>query len=372
MIRTAWVRSAALLGTFAAIALFALAAAASANVPLTRVSADPFTNPTSQHATEVEPDTFASGSTVVATFQVGRFFNGGASDIGFARSDRRRRDLGRPGFLPGLTFNAGPSAADSPFERVSDPTVAYDASARHLADLLDPAPSEPRRADGLRQPLDRRRRDLRSDPVHDPATCGQEGRPRQELDRLRQRPGQPVLRPLLHRVRQLRRGRSRVHEHVDGWRARSGARPVAPAGNPNGLGGQPVVQPDGDRHRAVREPERAPSAPSRRPTAAQPGRKAITVSKVSFHPNVAAACARARCRPPRSTPPAPSTWPGRTAASEPKCAANDIVFSTSSDGVELERRQPDPDRRRRQRGRPLHPRPGRRPGHLGSRARTWR
>ena len=60
MIRTAWVRSAALLGTFAAIALLALAAAASANVPLTRVSADPFTNTTSQHATEVEPDTFAS------------------------------------------------------------------------------------------------------------------------------------------------------------------------------------------------------------------------------------------------------------------------------------------------------------------------
>ena len=34
-------------------------AAATANVVLTRVSADPFTNPTSQHATEVEPDTFA-------------------------------------------------------------------------------------------------------------------------------------------------------------------------------------------------------------------------------------------------------------------------------------------------------------------------
>ena len=55
-------------------------------VPLTRVSSDPFTSPTSQRATEVEPDTFAHGSTVVGTFQVGRFFSGGSTDIGFACS----------------------------------------------------------------------------------------------------------------------------------------------------------------------------------------------------------------------------------------------------------------------------------------------
>src|SRR5690349_2908407 len=82
MIRTAVWRSAAV----AAGLLAAAAAPAAANVPLTRVSADPFTNPTSQHATEVEPDTYAFGSTVVAAFQVGRFFNGGATDVGFVRS----------------------------------------------------------------------------------------------------------------------------------------------------------------------------------------------------------------------------------------------------------------------------------------------
>ena len=72
-----------------AVALAAVLAAAPpalGNVPLTQVSADPFTNSTSQHATEVEPDTFANGATVVGAFQVGRFFNGGATDIGFARS----------------------------------------------------------------------------------------------------------------------------------------------------------------------------------------------------------------------------------------------------------------------------------------------
>src|ERR671937_843433 len=128
MFRTSKVRPTGLLGTLAAACLLAFAAPARANVPPTRVSADPFTNATSQHATEVEPDTFASGSTVVATYQVGRFFNGGSSDIGFARSTDGGATWRTSSFLPGLTFNAGPfSGAGSPYERVSDPSVAYDA-----------------------------------------------------------------------------------------------------------------------------------------------------------------------------------------------------------------------------------------------------
>src|SRR3954449_3305944 len=117
----------------AAVLLVAVAPAA-ANVPLTRVSSDPFTNATSQHATEVEPDTFAFGSTVVGAMQVGRFFNGGATDIGFVRST----DGGRTwlsGFLPGMTFSAG---AASPFERVSDASVAYDA--KHDAWMISSIP----------------------------------------------------------------------------------------------------------------------------------------------------------------------------------------------------------------------------------------
>lgn len=35
-----------------------------ANVTLTQISSDPYTNSTSQHATEVEPDTFAKGKGV--------------------------------------------------------------------------------------------------------------------------------------------------------------------------------------------------------------------------------------------------------------------------------------------------------------------
>jgi len=61
----------------------------------------------------VEPDSFAFGKTVVAVLQVGRIFDGGAHAIGYSVS----RDAGRTwkrGFLPGL----GPFA--------SDPSVVYD------------------------------------------------------------------------------------------------------------------------------------------------------------------------------------------------------------------------------------------------------
>jgi hypothetical protein len=109
-----------------AVVVLAGAGVAGANVPLNLVSTDPFTNTTSQHATEVEPDTFAHGATVVSAFQVGRFFNGGATDIGFARSGDGGASWDAPGFLPGLTFSAG--VAGSPYERVSDPSVAYDAA----------------------------------------------------------------------------------------------------------------------------------------------------------------------------------------------------------------------------------------------------
>ncbi len=94
-----------------------------ANVTLLKLSTDTFTNTDSQHATEVEPDTFASGSTIVSAFQVGRFFNGGASDIGFATSSDGGSSFNN-GFLPGTTVNSTPPG---PYARASDASVAFDA-----------------------------------------------------------------------------------------------------------------------------------------------------------------------------------------------------------------------------------------------------
>ncbi len=107
--------------------LFALSSTilAFANVTLTRLSTDPYTNSTSQHATEVEPDTYSFGSTIVSAFQVGRFNNGGASNVGFATSSNGGSTWTN-GFLPGTTTFATPPGT---FDRVSDPSVAYDPKA---------------------------------------------------------------------------------------------------------------------------------------------------------------------------------------------------------------------------------------------------
>lgn len=105
-----------------------------------QVSSDPFTNPTSQHETEVEADNFSFGNTIVSTFQAGRFVSqGGASGIGFATS----LDGGQTwtsGFLPALTVFSSPPG---PFGRATDPTVGYDAAHGQwlIATLAcDPAP----------------------------------------------------------------------------------------------------------------------------------------------------------------------------------------------------------------------------------------
>ena len=48
-----------------AVVVAVIAVPALAAVPLTRVSNDPYSNAASQHRTEVEPDTFSFGSTIV-------------------------------------------------------------------------------------------------------------------------------------------------------------------------------------------------------------------------------------------------------------------------------------------------------------------
>lgn len=99
-----------------------------ANVGLTKVSHDIYSDSQAQHQTEVEPDTFASGSTIVSAFQVGRVFGGGSSNIGWATSLNGGATW-KHGYLPGITGNGG-----GPFGQASDASVAYDA--KHKAWLI--------------------------------------------------------------------------------------------------------------------------------------------------------------------------------------------------------------------------------------------
>ena len=80
--------------------IWAMSALANPAVAPLRVSSDPYSDPGGQHRTEVEPDTFARGRTMVGAFQVGRAILGGASNIGWVRSRNGGRRFTH-GFLPG-------------------------------------------------------------------------------------------------------------------------------------------------------------------------------------------------------------------------------------------------------------------------------
>src|SRR5207247_8967597 len=115
------------------------AVGASCETVTRQLSRDPFADEEGQHQTEVEPASYAVGSTIVTAFQAGRMVDGGASGIGFATS----KDGGahwRSGFLPSLTTESTPPG-DAP--SASDPAVAYDA--QHGTWLIGPvAESESR------------------------------------------------------------------------------------------------------------------------------------------------------------------------------------------------------------------------------------
>lgn len=107
-----------MLGTLA-IAV-AIPSAASAVVPLTKINEDTYTNPSSQHKTQVEPDTFSFGDTIVSVMQTGRFFDGGASNIAWSTSHDGGASWVR-GVLPNTTVFEGGT-----WSRISDPVIAYD------------------------------------------------------------------------------------------------------------------------------------------------------------------------------------------------------------------------------------------------------
>jgi hypothetical protein len=102
-----------------------------ASASTSQLSTDPFTQATchastaTNHGTEVEPDTFASGSTIVAAYQVGRVFDGGACAIGFATSTNNGGTWST-GLLPGIT-RWTTAAGTGPNDRATDASVAFDA-----------------------------------------------------------------------------------------------------------------------------------------------------------------------------------------------------------------------------------------------------
>jgi hypothetical protein len=95
------------------------------------ISTDPYTQATckasntTNHHTEVEPDTFSNGSTIVAAFQVARIYDGGGCAIGFATSTNNGSTW-TSGILPGIT-KWTTAQGTGPNDRATDASVAFDA-----------------------------------------------------------------------------------------------------------------------------------------------------------------------------------------------------------------------------------------------------
>src|SRR4051794_590102 len=308
----------------AAAAFLAAAAPAAANVALTRVSSDPFANTTSQHATEVEPDTFAFGRTVVGAMQVGRFFDGGATDIGFVRSTDGGRTWSH-GFLPGMTFSAG---AASGFERVSDASVAYDDA--HHTWMISSIPITP---DGsVPTVLVNRSTDggaTWSDPISIPPPIAQSV----DLDKNWTVCDNTSSRFRGHCYTELDNfgdgDRELMTTSTDGGRTWSV--PVQTAGHDKGIGGQPVVRPDG----TVVVPFESLSGSIGAFTSSDGGAtwsRAVKVANAPSH--TADGDLRTSVLPSAEVDGAGNVFVAwQDCGFRKSCSSNDIVFSHSADGT---------------------------------------
>jgi hypothetical protein len=101
-------------------ALLIVSAGSAGSVIAHPINSDPYTNDSSQHKAQVEPDNFGYGDTIVSVTQTGRFFDGGSSNIAWSTSTNGGHTWTH-GVFPGTTIFEG-----GPWARISDPAIAYD------------------------------------------------------------------------------------------------------------------------------------------------------------------------------------------------------------------------------------------------------
>jgi len=285
------------------------------------ISSDPFTNSTSQHATELEPDTFAWNNTIVASSQIGRFTDGGASDIGWITSTDGGSTW-RHGTLPGITVFTGGTWA-----RVSDPAVAFDAKHGTWlvsglvidANVNGAGVSISRSADGISW----------QNPV---IAVGNDG---QSYDKewvvCDNGTASPFFGNCYVEV-DVTSSNNRIvlstsHDGGATWSA-----PISPSGTPSGLGGQPLVRPNG----TVVVPYSANGSSIRSFTSANGGSSwtaSVRIANVSSH------AVAGNLRDGEGLPSAEIDASGTVYVAwsdcrfRSGCPANDIVFASSANGT---------------------------------------
>src|SRR4051794_13274006 len=319
------------IGALAACVLLALPAAATANVSVTAISHDPFANTTSQHATEVEPDTFSNGSTIVSAFQVGRFFNGGASDIGFSRSTDGGATWSS-GFLPGLTASSGiGGASGAPYERVSDASVAYDK--RHNTWLISSIPLESQTTNVPTIFISRSTDNgaTWSNPARTPDPAGTN---KVDLDKnwtvCDNTTSSPFYGHCYTEFDNFGQGDLEyMSTSTDGGQTWS--TPLATAGNDKGLGGQPLVQPNGTVIVPFESLNGKESA-FRSTDGGASWSRAVTISAIRS--SAVGGSLRTSALPTAEIDGGGNAYVAwQDCRFRKNCTSNDIVFSSSSDGV---------------------------------------
>lgn len=277
-----------------------------------RLSLDPFKDTVAQHETAVEPAAASSGATVVSAFQVGRYANGGAVGTGFAVSNDAGRTWQR-GLLPGLG-------------RSSDPTVAFDSVHRVwlVADLsiIDPDTNVgiavSRSADGLHWTMPSL---VNPGPALDKEWIGCDGWPSS---------------PFRGRCYLVYSDDGNAAQDVVQWSTDGGVSWSTPVRiMPNFVGVQPLIRPDGSL--VVVAADADENSPTADIVAAR-----STDGGATFSTPVKITNARwARPAQLRSFP-LPSTTVGATGTLyavwhdcrfRVNCSSNDLVISSSQDGV---------------------------------------
>jgi hypothetical protein len=283
---------------------------------LTKLSSDPYTNSQSQHATEVEPGAYSFGSTIVTTFQVGRIFGGGGSDIGFATSQNGGITWSS-GYLPGITIFQGGT-----YTAVSDAAVAYDRS--HAVWLIATLPIGPlttvgvnRSADGIHW----------GNPVIVSSTPNAD-KPWIACDNTSASPffghcyvewDDPVSQSLIWMSTSTNGGIS--------WSA-----PLNTADMAGGVGGQPVVQPNGTVIVPIADATDTQIVVFSSNDGGVSWKAADEISSVTDH--VVAGSIRTSSLPAAATDAAGTVYVAwQDCRFRTGCTSNDMVLSTSSDGV---------------------------------------
>jgi hypothetical protein len=310
----------------AGMALAISSTAAASSVTLVQISSDPFTNSTSQHRTQVEPDTYAFGSTIVAAVQTGRFFSGGSSDIGWATSVDGGSSWTH-GVLPGITpyNNLGGS-----YPRVSDPSVAFDAR-----DDVWMISSIPIASSGVVPTVLVNRSTNGGTSWAEPVAIPQPVGVKVDLDKnwtaCDNNTGSPFFGNCYTEFDNFAQG-DVVYMSTSSDGGETWGTPLTMPSKFTAIGGQPVVQPNGTVIVPIQDFNPQQIAAFMSTDGGKSWTNPVTVDRIQFRK----VAGNLRTSP---LPSAEIDGAGRVFVAwedcgfEPNCSANDIVFSTSTDGV---------------------------------------